>query len=205
MDNRGIGWRYVLEVTEDFVKNKQEWPANVGKRQKEEEAKKEKKQGQKDQSRDQQKGQYKQEGNQSHGDQDSKDQQPQQEHEWKKDRGENSKHHDAYAGSAASDQRQDSGGEGQKTEYEKLREKYSPQEIALLRSLQHEKDYIANLTQSDGKGESPQKRNKTQTSIDEADQFSPDNWVPRSDDLIRLTGKHPLNAEAHLSHLFEAG
>ncbi|OAA56340.1 Oxidoreductase, molybdopterin-binding domain protein [Niveomyces insectorum RCEF 264] len=31
------------------------------------------------------------------------------------------------------------------------------------------------------------------------------NWLPRSSDLIRLTGKHPLNAEAHLSHLFEAG
>lgn len=41
--------------------------------------------------------------------------------------------------------------------------------------------------------------------LDEADQFSPDNWLPRSSDLIRLTGKHPLNAEARLSHLFDAG
>lgn len=48
--------------------------------------------------------------------------------------------------------------------------------------------------------------NKKQlTSIDEADQFSPDNWIPRSEDLIRLTGKHPLNGEPKLTPLFEAG
>ncbi|RYP90968.1 hypothetical protein DL770_002884 [Monosporascus sp. CRB-9-2] len=32
-----------------------------------------------------------------------------------------------------------------------------------------------------------------------------DNWLPRASDLIRLAGKHPLNAEAYLTHLFDAG
>lgn len=41
--------------------------------------------------------------------------------------------------------------------------------------------------------------------IDESDQFTPDNWIARSDRLIRLTGKHPLNGEASLTELFDAG
>ncbi|OHW98199.1 nitrate reductase [Colletotrichum incanum] len=49
------------------------------------------------------------------------------------------------------------------------------------------------------------KSHKQQISIDEADQFTPDNWLPRSQDLIRLTGKHPLNAEPRLTKLFDAG
>lgn len=42
-------------------------------------------------------------------------------------------------------------------------------------------------------------------SIDERDQFTPDNWLPRSPDLVRLTGRHPLNAEAPLDRLYAAG
>ncbi|OJJ85950.1 uncharacterized protein ASPGLDRAFT_33866 [Aspergillus glaucus CBS 516.65] len=41
--------------------------------------------------------------------------------------------------------------------------------------------------------------------IDEADQFSPDSWIPRSYKLTRLTGKHPLNAEVNLTTLFDGG
>lgn len=74
-----------------------------------------------------------------------------------------------------------------------------------MKALRHEKDYIAKLEQNDGRQSSPQTLNRTSVTIDEQDQFSPDNWLPRSSDLIRLTGKHPLNAEAHLSHLFDAG
>ncbi|KAF4304954.1 hypothetical protein GTA08_BOTSDO06140 [Botryosphaeria dothidea] len=112
----------------------------------------------------------------------------QQEHEWKRAQGEN-KHHSAYAG--VEDSGYDSGIEqsGQagnlESDQDKLHKKYTLQEITLLRNLRHEKE--------------------TQISIDEKDQFTPDNWLPRSSDLIRLTGKHPLNAEAHLSHLFDAG
>ncbi|KAI0831873.1 hypothetical protein BC628DRAFT_1310601 [Trametes gibbosa] len=37
------------------------------------------------------------------------------------------------------------------------------------------------------------------------DQDTPDSWIPRSSELRRLTGKHPLNAEPDLLRLFEAG
>jgi nitrate reductase (NAD(P)H) len=37
------------------------------------------------------------------------------------------------------------------------------------------------------------------------DQFTPDSWIPRSSKLLRLTGKHPLNAEANLTELYDAG
>lgn len=84
-------------------------------------------------------------------------------------------------------------------------DKLTAQEIALLRALRHEKGYISQLMENDGKRKSPQTLNRTELSIDEQDQLSPDNWLPRSSDLIRLTGKHPLNAEARLTRLFEAG
>jgi nitrate reductase (NAD(P)H) len=37
------------------------------------------------------------------------------------------------------------------------------------------------------------------------DQFTPDNWIPRSNHLLRLTGKHPLNAETDFAELYDAG
>ncbi|RPD65482.1 hypothetical protein L227DRAFT_540273 [Lentinus tigrinus ALCF2SS1-6] len=37
------------------------------------------------------------------------------------------------------------------------------------------------------------------------DQNTPDSWIPRSPELLRLTGKHPLNAEPNQLRLFEAG
>ena len=90
-------------------------------------------------------------------------------------------------------------------EDEKLRNKYTPQELALLRALEHERDYVKNFRENDGKHKSPQTHNRRELSIDERDQFTPDNWLPRCSDLIRLTGKHPMNAEAPLSELFDAG
>lgn len=35
--------------------------------------------------------------------------------------------------------------------------------------------------------------------------MTPDSWVPRSEQLVRLAGPHPLNAEVDLQDLFEAG
>ena len=202
-ENRSLGWRYVVEATEDWVKNKEEWPANIKRRQqKEEKRKKEEQEKGKD-------GDDKRD--QSNGGEDSKDikdqdQGNQDEEKWKRETGQDGKHHDAYGEKGGSDSGYSSDeSEKHRTEYEKLRERYSPKEIALLRALQHEKDYITKLEQNDGKRKSPQHNNRSTISIDEADQFSPDNWLPRSSDLIRLTGKHPLNAEAHLTHLFEAG
>jgi nitrate reductase (NAD(P)H) len=187
-ENRSLGWRFVLQCSEDWVKNKEEWPANIQKWQKEEEANK-KAAGEK---KDDTKPSKQIDGTLN-------------EEKWKRENGTGHKHHDAYAGGAEDSGYSSDESNKQNTEYEKLRERYTPQEIALLRALQHEKDYIQNLEQNDGKRKSPQTHNRTTISIDEADQFSPDNWLPRSSDLIRLTGKHPLNAEARLSPLFDAG
>ncbi|KAF2827904.1 hypothetical protein CC86DRAFT_465721 [Ophiobolus disseminans] len=184
--NRSLGWRFVLQCEEDWVKNKEEWPANIQKLKKEEQAEK-------------QKSDEHQDTKSSQSDDGKLD-----EEQWKRKNGEGMKHHDAYAGGEDSGY---SSGDLKKsqTEYEKLCERYTPKEIALLRALQHEKEYIQRLEQNNGKRKSPQTHNRSTISIDEADQFSPDNWLPRSSDLIRLTGKHPLNAEAHLGHLFDAG
>ena len=43
------------------------------------------------------------------------------------------------------------------------------------------------------------------TAIDDRDKKTPDNWVPRHPELIRLTGKHPFNCEPPLEKLFEQG
>ena len=43
------------------------------------------------------------------------------------------------------------------------------------------------------------------TAIDERDKKTPDSWVPRHPDLIRLTGKHPFNCEPPLETLFHQG
>ncbi len=43
------------------------------------------------------------------------------------------------------------------------------------------------------------------TAIDARDAATPDNWVARHPDLIRLTGKHPFNCEPPLSTLMEKG
>ncbi|KAF2272837.1 uncharacterized protein EI97DRAFT_197518 [Westerdykella ornata] len=176
--NRPLGWRYVVDYTEDWVRNKQRWPMNVEKEKKEEEEKK---------RAEREKGAA------------------QDEELWRRGNGEGSKHHDAYSVGGQESGRPTDESERNMSEYDKLRERYTPQEIALLQSIRHEKSYIEQLEQNDGKGKSPQTRNRTALSIDEADQFTPDNWLPRCPDLIRLTGKHPLNAEAHLSHLYDAG
>lgn len=41
--------------------------------------------------------------------------------------------------------------------------------------------------------------------IDERDRNTPDNWIPRNPELIRLTGKHPFNCEPPLPALMEEG
>ncbi|GAA98798.1 uncharacterized protein L969DRAFT_76523 [Mixia osmundae IAM 14324] len=41
--------------------------------------------------------------------------------------------------------------------------------------------------------------------IDSQDAATPDNWVPRDERLVRLTGKHPFNCEAKIGTLFEQG
>lgn len=181
--NHPRGWRYVLHTTEDFIKFQQDWPINVKKRQKAEEEKREKEK------------------------QNEGEQQPQKEHEWRRSRGENETHNKAHA----TDQQDSEGGsqeEGQKDDdnQESLQDKYSPQELSLLRLLQSESEYMKTLKENDGKINSLVKGGEPMDiSIDEADQFTPDNWIPRSPHLIRLTGKHPLNGEPDLQALYKAG
>lgn len=189
-DVHSEGWRYVLNAKEDWIKNVENWPANVERKKKEENAKKKKEEEEGSKEKNEKYTDRKKSDNSKEEKSQEKDS-VQQEHEWKRENGESDKHHDAYAGSEGSDADAEHSekSEAGKSEYEKLREKYSPQEIALLRSLQHEKDYIYSLKQNDGNMKSPVNHANPLVSIDEADQFSPDNWIPRSSNLIRLTGK----------------
>ena len=43
------------------------------------------------------------------------------------------------------------------------------------------------------------------TEIDSRDAATPDKWVPRHPRLVRLTGRHPFNAEPPLPDLMERG
>ncbi|KAF5975954.1 nitrate reductase (NADH) [Fusarium coicis] len=177
-ENRSFGRRYVLNATENWVKNKEPWPANLKKQEEEEKKKKE------DEAKSDEKGGM-----------------PEKEHEWKRS-SDKDQHHDAYEKNKEDEEKKQ---EKTSDDKSKLSDKYTPAEIALLRALEHEKNYIQHLRENNGKRRSPQHKNLTQISIGEQDQFIPDNWLPRSPDLICLTGKHPLNAEVLLTRLYEAG
>lgn len=82
---------------------------------------------------------------------------------------------------------------------------YTPEQLVLLENLQHEAEYIRTLKNNDGKGISPVKDAPMPTDVHDQDKLTPDNWVPRSDRLIRQTGPHPLNAEPNLSELISMG
>lgn len=101
----------------------------------------------------------------------------------------------------------ESGQEGpdQGDEEDSKKPKYTPEQQALLAYLKQEAEYMQSLKSNDGKGRSPAGSSSVPGEIDEADQFTPDNWVPRTDHLTRLTGKHPLNGEPDLVELFDAG
>lgn len=47
--------------------------------------------------------------------------------------------------------------------------------------------------------------NEETTAIDARDANTPDKWIPRHPDLIRLTGKHPFNCEPPLAKLHKKG
>ncbi|WEW59680.1 nitrate reductase [Emydomyces testavorans] len=182
------GWRYVLHTTENFLKFEQEWPINIKKREKEQQQKEE---------QERQKGEEK----------------AKREHEWRRERGEITTHHDAYSIEHPPEQEEAKVKEGEaekeqeqkKSKEKELQGKYSPQELAFLRTLKRESEYVSGLEIDSGNRVSPKANDPVMTTIDEADQYTPDNWIPRHPSLIRLTGKHPLNAEPQLSALFDAG
>ncbi|CAG9466332.1 unnamed protein product [Pedinophyceae sp. YPF-701] len=43
------------------------------------------------------------------------------------------------------------------------------------------------------------------TEIDDKDKGTPDDWIPRHPDIVRLTGRHPLNCEPPMQTLMETG
>lgn len=169
-----FGWRYVLDFTEDEIRNRQEWPANIKRRQREEK-----------QDSSQAKRQRKDAGG------GTEDQQ-------------RSSHNEGDDGSDHQNE-QEGDGDDSPSEYDRLRGKYTSEEIALLRAVRHESQFVLELQTNDGNGQSGIQNNRTDISLAEEDQFTPDNWIPRSKELIRLTGKHPLNAEPDLRRLFDAG
>jgi nitrate reductase (NAD(P)H) len=160
-ENRSLGWRYVLETTEDWVKYQQKWPINLEKLKKEEEMAE--KQGEEQEN----------EGPPAAPDPgtEGKDQQKQEE----------------------------------ESKEDEDKPELSPQDRLLLETLKRDAAHRASLKVNDGKQKCPQTHNRSSVTIDEQDQFTPDNWLPRCPDLIRLTGKHPLNAEPSLSRLLDGG
>ena len=116
-ENKSIGWRYVLDATENWVKYEQNWPVNVERKKKERQAEAEKDNKTGDGVQIVRRDEHKE------GEED------QEENDWRRKEDGKQKHHDAYATDSASP-------EQPTTEYQKLLERYTPQEIALLRSLQ---------------------------------------------------------------------
>jgi len=96
------------------------------------------------------------------------------EDDWRQNRGgEHSDKHSAAYGSSTQAKHEDD------AEYKQLRKKYTPQEIALLRSLRNEKEYIHGLGQNDGTMVSPVRIQDSENllfSIDTQDTMTPDNW-----------------------------
>jgi nitrate reductase (NAD(P)H) len=103
------------------------------------------------------------------------------------------------------DRKQNETDQGKDTNGSNSNSKISHEEQALLEFLQNERKLRSLMQKDDGKGFSPLQDETLPEQIDEADQFTRDSWIPRNDKLIRLTGKHPLHAEADLRTLFEAG
>ncbi|PCH33007.1 nitrate reductase [Wolfiporia cocos MD-104 SS10] len=76
-------------------------------------------------------------------------------------------------------------------------------------------DYISSITSSASiadaqefdppKSYPPIPQDQTPDSPAAVDQSTPDGWINRNPELLRLTGRHPFNCEAPLTSLFDAG
>lgn len=130
----------MLDFTEDKMRNQQDWPANTKQRQKQKEQ----------ESQQQEKKQQQKEdasGSTENPHDDGKDE--------TNDRVGRKDH--------------DEDGADNRSEYDKLRSKYTPEQIALLRALRHEKEYRFNLETNDGTGHLGIKHVRTDTSLSEDD------------------------------------
>lgn len=191
-----------MEYSEKGIKEEPNWPANIKKRKAEEEKKKESEKEDKDKSdssKDDKKSKDADSKDQSDGDDADKQAKD-------GDTKKQSKDGDAKKQSkdGKDDSKQDKDGDQTQDDDDEEDDKLPPDQAAFLKAVKHEQRYISELKVNDGQGHSHVK-NRISTMIDEADQFTPDNWIPRSAELTRHTGKHPLNAEAPISRLFDSG
>ena len=108
-DVHSNGWRFVLNTRESWIKNEEDWPVNVEKKQKAEEARMKEKEEEKQENGDV-------DVNKSEDDNGS---QVKQEHEWKRKSGDDKKHHDAYACGSDAGAGDSSEDEHRKSGYEK--------------------------------------------------------------------------------------
>lgn len=143
------------------------------------------------------KGQFGKDG----GDEDDSDKKDGKKDDKKGSTGQNDSKNENKDGSA--DASKDS--EGDKEDKGKEPTPEEKHEAQLAQEILEEIRYMSSLQDNDGKSHAPIPEQQLETRIDEADQFGPDNWIPRSASLIRLTGKHPLNAQPQETELYEAG
>lgn len=192
--------RAVLPATEDDIK-KQDWQG----RREEEESKKAKQQ-----SGDEKQDDQKQGGDQKEGD--DKDSDPSTKARDADSPGDNNKSNNQENGQDPSE--------------------LDPEQHAYLTRLMQEMDMLTGMQNNPGKPANPlpaaggasirkegdgdlmkgrlehalaQRRHGDAMEIQQDDQFTPDSWIPRSSKLVRLTGKHPMNAEANMTELYDAG
>ncbi|KAI0325977.1 hypothetical protein GY45DRAFT_1374345 [Cubamyces sp. BRFM 1775] len=113
--------------------------------------------------------------------------------------------------SSSEDEKKVKGGEGENKDSKPDKPELSAEEQRFLDKLLAEMDTVASFKNNAGQPQGDLKlldgdaleQLESHLSID--DQNTPDSWIPRSSELLRLTGKHPLNAETNLLRLFEAG
>ncbi|KAL4757673.1 putative nitrate reductase [Aspergillus foveolatus] len=135
---------------------------------------------------------------------DKKKEKKEEEKKAKESRGKNAERKDSKLDGQDTQGKESNEDQGSKAEEEE-KKGLSPEEKELLELLRDEEAHMRSLKQNTGQGQSPAKSDFLPAEIDEIDQMTPDNWIPRTDHLIRITGKHPLNAEPVLTELFDAG
>ncbi|BFZ57355.1 hypothetical protein PYCC9005_004407 [Savitreella phatthalungensis] len=188
-----VASRFVLNVTEDEIKNDRRWPIVQKKKAEEEEERQRTKGEEKD---GQSEGAASDSGistssePQDHNDKSKKDSEDQEFLRNRKREGGDERAHRAQPSADNGEQK----------------DGLSSTERHLLHHLQQESEHMVSLQSNDGQGVSPfYEQPYREICVDEADQNSPDNWIPRSKDLMRMTGQHPLNGEPVMEELFGAG
>lgn len=213
-----IDSRFVLNVTEDEIKNDEGWQANKKKKEAEEKKKREEQQNEqqsssdesdttkvgKDDGKEGKKGKSEDKQADAKAESEKKDK-----HDSKKptEKGEDeAKDQEFKRNRAKGDDERAHPAHPEHEEEDDADTDLSRAERHFLEHLQKESKHMAELQPTLGDGHSPFHGQKYQEiEVDEADQNTPDNWIPRSKQLLRQTGQHPLNGEPKIGDLFDAG